>query len=383
MTDEKKTLKQNIANITLLVAILVISIGCWNEIEWYHAITPYGTLIAFAALVICFFCVTPIREALKDPVFYLVAAAVIVAFINLVIVNSHFGAILTVTDILLILYLSNKIVLDRRIKLALTIYIGFHFFYWTFDVKGYFKGYNTNYGGLILITGFVFAFMACRYLKNYLMEKGHEKAAKYLIIWDIWMFAWGYNIISWYRARCALLGYLVFGVLLLIPAKVWKKKWLYGLMCGAMTLGAVLFSWFYIWISSIGANFSINLFYKEAISGREAIWTELWEEFLKHPVTGIGSSYVMKIDWMEGMFEVHSGLLDILIVHGIFAFIVVCALLIKRLFALREEAVLNPMGKIIMAGVMAILAASFLENFFIVPPFSLCFMILLCFSNDF
>ena len=373
--------KQNIAGISFLAAVLIITVGCWNEITWYQAMAPYGTLIAFVSLAVCFFALVPIKEALKDPVFYLMAAAALAAFINLILIHSNMGAILTICDLLLVLYLANKLVLNERLKLILAVYIGFHFFYWTFDVKGYFKGYNTNYGGLVLLTGFIFAFISCRYLKDFLIAKGHEKAAKYLYIWDIWMFIWGYNIISWYRARCALFGYLVFGLLLLLPAKLWQKKWLYALLCGGVTAGSVIFSWVYIWISSLGTDFSINLFYKEAISGREAIWAELWQEFIKHPITGIGSSYVMKLDWMEGMFEVHSGLLDILIVHGIFAFIVVCALLIKRLFALREDAIASPMGKIIMAGAMAMLSASFLENFFIVPPFTLCFMLLLCFAS--
>ena len=371
----------NIGNTAILVAMFGLMFLLWNEYEWYEAVTPYGTLVTFVALAVAFFAYVDIKDALKDKAFWLVAATGVLAFVNLILVSSNMGAILTAVDILMVLYLANKIRIPKRLFYHITGFVGFFFFYWTFDVKGYFKGYNTNYGGLVLITGFVFALIGLECWRSYLKSRGHEKIANGMLLFEVFMFAWGYNIIAWYRARCAFLGLIVFALLMIIPKSAWEKKWFYGLVTGCATIGSVIFSLAYIWLGKFSQSFSLRLFYKDAISGREAIWKELWGAFLEKPITGIGSAYEIKIDWLEGLFEVHSGLLDILFVHGVAVFVVVCALLIKRLWEMRQKAAASAPAKAVMAGAMAILASSFLENFFIVPPYCLCLCILLAVNN--
>lgn len=373
---EKPNIRQLIGNLSLLICVVYMAVAYWNEYSWYTALTPYGTLIAAVCLSVTFFAYVEIKAALKDPVFYLIAVTDVLALINIIAVHSNYGALLTVFDVTLALYLANKTVISDKLMIAVSTFLGFFFFYWTFDVKGYFKGYNTNYGGMVLMTGFIFFFVAFYYFKECLKKKGHEKAAKYLIIWDIWMFAWGFNIISWYRARCALMGLIVFALLLIIPKKVMQKKWFYILMVIGVSVGAILVSVLYVWLGDMKDTFTIQIFYKDILSGREAVWKELWQAFLQKPLTGIGSAYQIQLEWMEGVFEVHNGLLDILIVHGITVFIPVISLLIARLMGIYDM-VGSRLGKIKVAGIMAILVISFMENCFIVPPFLICLIILM------
>ncbi len=89
----------------------------------------------------------------------------------------------------------------------------------------------------------------------------------------------------------------------------------------------------------------------------------------------------MKLEWMEGLFEVHSGLLDILIVHGLIVFIIVCMFLIFRLFGIREIITESYAGRPAMAGIFAMLFTAFMENYIIVAPFSLMFLFLFAFIN--
>lgn len=413
-----------IGNISIIACIVFMAIGYWNMYDWYLALNPYGTLIAGIALSVTFFAYVDIKDAIKDPVFYLMVIVDAATLLNLFLVQSRYGALLTVFDLALMLYLVNIVIFSDRQMILISAFLGFFFFYWTFDVKGYFKGYNTNYGGLVLMTGFIFFFVAFMYLRKYvanrreyysecikktdrkedsnaksesnqgtasnqdslkdndIYKKQHIKYKRLgiaITVWSVWMFAWGYNIISWYRARCALLGLVVFLILLILPRKVWEKKWLYNAMTIAVTVGAIAISGIYVWLGEVKDKFSIQIFYKDILSGREAVWKELWQEFLSKPITGIGSAYEIKLEWMEGVFEVHNGLLDILFVHGIFVFIVILLLLIKRLFAMRERVVSDAAGieKVKMAGVISILIISFMENCFIVPPFLLCLMILM------
>lgn len=366
-------------NWAVMGAVFVLTTAQWHLFDWYQATSAYGTIIASIGLIIALFCYMDIKEMLKDPAFYLMAGADLVALINLFLIGSNKGAILTVADFLLILYLMNKIKLSDKQVIICMCYIGFFFIYWTVDVKGYFKGYNTNFGGLVLTSGFFFAVYAIEWLRIYLRDVKKEEKAKWLILLTLYFFAWGYNIIAWYRSRCALLGLIAFAVLMLIPIKVWRNKIFYLIVTLATTVGAVLFTLLYVWLGVMKDTFRIQIFYKDIISGREEIWSELWSAFAKQPVTGIGSSYEMQLDWLGGMFEVHNGLLDILIVHGIAVFAVTIVFIIKRFLELHEAACSSHLNKCAMAGVFAMMMPAFMENFIIVPPFSLILLLLVSF----
>ena len=368
-------------NLALFAAIVILTVALWNEYVWYEAIAPYGTLISFVFLAISFLCYVPLRQAVTDRYFILVAAACAVAAANLFIVGSGKGAWLTAADVLIMIYLSDKIKLSDSLIALFCIYLGFYFFYWTYDVKGYFKGYNTNYGGLVLITGFVFAVTGFIIFHERLKQT-EVAGARFLFGFILFMFVWGYNIIAWYRARCAFLGLAVFAVLLIIPSKIWKNKVFYTAVTLMMTLGAIAVSLVYVWLGRFIAAFNVRIFYKDIISGRDEIWADLWNAFLKSPLTGIGSSYRKNVDWMGGMFEVHNGLLDILIVHGVIVFGVTVFLLIRSLMKLREEAARSIVARSAISAVFAILAASFMENFFIVPPFLLCTLVLIAIAGS-
>ncbi|MBR5406370.1 MAG: O-antigen ligase family protein [Lachnospiraceae bacterium] len=380
-TDNEKLkaqkLRKEMGNLAVMAGVFVLTTAEWHFFEWYEAVTPYGTLIASLFLIIALFCYMDIKDMLKDPAFYLMAGADVVALINLFLIGSDKGAILTVADFILILYLANKIDLSKKQVIISMCYLGFFFLYWTFDVKGYFKGYNTNYGGLVLISGFFFAIYALEYLRLYLVEIKGVKNAKWLLAVTVFFFAWGYNIIAWYRSRCALLGLAAFAVLILIPLKVWKNRIFYTVLTAVTTAGSVLVSLVYVWLGAMKDVFSIRIFYKDLISGREEIWSELWSAFIKQPVTGIGSSYEMQLDWLGGMFEVHNGLLDILIVHGIAVFCVTIVFMIKRFLELHDAGTKSHINKCAAAGLFAMMMPAFMENYIIVPPFSLIMLILI------
>ncbi len=371
-----------VGNIALLTGIVILVTAGWNFYTWYEATAPYGTLVAAVVLMVAFFCYVNIKDVLRDPVFYLMAAADILALVHLFLIGSHKGAILVVADFLLILYLANKVVLSDRLLLIVAGFTGFFFFYWTIDVKGYFKGYNTNFGGLVLITGFVFTILIMEYLKDYLKNVKPWKYEKYLWIAEVLLFFIAYKIIAWYRSRCALIGLLVLGILLLIPKKVWKCKPVYYVLCLGASVGSIAFTGLYVWLGVLREKFQIRIFYKDILSGREEIWSELWNAYLKQPFTGIGSSYVIKVEWMEGMLEVHNGLLDILIIHGLVVFIVACCFLIYRLFGIRKAASEDMVARCAMAGIMTMLMTAFLENYIIVPPFSLLLLVLFAIVNN-
>lgn len=352
-------------NIALIASFVIQTILLWNEYEWYEFFAPYGTVFLFPFLVAAAAVYT--ENGLKDKGLWIVAVVAVVAAVGILIVHSGKGAWFTAVDVALFVYLADKIRFSKILSWFCLLYTGFYFIYWTYDVKGYFKGYNTNYGGLVLITGFVFAITLSISTRRRLMATGNI-GYRFLTFFIPFMFVWGYNIIAWYRARCALLGLVTFTVLLLIPAKVWKNTAFYMVLTLGATLGAIAVSLIYVWLGKYASAFDVRIFYKDIISGRDEIWADLWSAFMKSPIFGIGSSYKLRAEWMGGMFEVHNGLLDILIVHGLIVFVCICTMLINRLLGLRQYTD-NIVSRSAVAAVFAILAASFMENFFIVPPF--------------
>ncbi|MCR5302858.1 MAG: O-antigen ligase family protein [Lachnospiraceae bacterium] len=375
------TKRRMVGTASVILAMVIQTLLLWNEYEWYEIFAPLATLISFVFLATAFFCFVKIREAVTDPFFYLMAAGSLIAGINLIVIGSNKGAWLTATDVLLVIYLAGRIRLPRPVTWFSCAYTGFYFYYWTYDVKGFFKGYNTNYGGLVLITGFVFAVTGLFIFREKL--KGVEEKGKvFLSGFIVFMFAWGYNIIAWYRARCALLGLVVFALLLIMPSKVWNNRVFYTFITIAMTVGSVIMSVVYVILGFLSDFIQIRIFYKDIISGRNEIWADLWRAFLQKPLTGIGSSYIINVDWMDGVFEVHNGLLDILIVHGIIVFAITCFMLIRVLLGLRGRAASGMVGRSAVSAVFAILAASFMENFFIVPPFLICTLVLIAIAES-
>ena len=378
VTDKRK----KAGNLCLMAAIVIQTFALWTEHAWYELLVPYATLVSMGFLAAVVLCYVNLRDLIRDRDMWLVATGTVIAGINLVLTGSGKGAGLTAADVLLVLYLADKIRFSRYQTWFLCAYTGFYFYYWTFDVKGYFKGYNTNYGGLVLISGFVFAVTGLLIFRKELWDVGEKKGARFLTGFILFMFAWGYNIIAWYRARVALLALVIYALFMLIPAKVWKNKVFFTHSTVFVTVGAIAVSLVYVLAGRIWPDSDIRIFYKDIISGRNLIWADLWGAFLKNPLTGTGSSYRINVDWMEGMFEVHNGLLDILIVHGIIVFAITLFLMIKRLLALREKAVSSTVARSAVAAVFAILAGSFMENFVIVPPFLLLFLALIAIAES-
>ncbi|MDO4187897.1 MAG: O-antigen ligase family protein [Lachnospiraceae bacterium] len=382
--------RKTLGNLFIFIGILVITTLEWHFFEWYQTFTRYGTLITFVALTGAFFCYVDIKDALKDKFFWIMAATDVVALINLFILGSNKGCLLIVVDFMLILYLADKIEFSRKESYGILIYVAIFFFYWTIDVKGYFKGYNTNYGGLILITGFAFLMVLMQVVNEkklkdygrYVGEYGRKEGMRcwykrnwWYIPLYLFLIALAFNIISWYRSRTALMGLIALLAIMIIPEKIVMEKTINTIIIVLSTVGSVLFSGLYIVIGSMSDG-GIQLFYKDLISGRNDIWSELWYAFLEKPLTGIGSSYQMKLEYMEGMLEAHSAMMDILVVHGVIVFISLCAMLIYRLLGFRNKRCAGSVDKVLFAAVICVLITGFFENYYIVQPFSLIFLCL-------
>ena len=143
--------------------------------------------------------------------------------------------------------------------------------------------------------------------------------------------------------------------------------------------------------------------FTRTFSGRQEIWTELWQAFSRSPVTGIGSGYELK---SFEIFEVHNGMFDILTVHGTVVFVLVVVMLWRacnrvyiNLVACSRSAVSGSSedgssesngtislhkrtARIAVASAFAMMFTSYFENYFTVPPYNIFFMTFLLMALD-
>lgn len=398
--------------------------GSWFYQPLQVMVAPYGTLLSGVALGIAFLCCTDYKKVFRDPFFYLMVFADILTVINLFVLNSGKGALLTVVDLLLVIYLANKVMISKLQMFALSTIELLFFFYWTLTPKGYYQGFNINYGGLVLLTGLLFGMLLTEALKQedkckfawcwqivlmligcrvtYVAYKDmywlygvyavitlfvllkYKEGRKYFWLLQMTLMILGFEIISYYLSRCALIGAVVFVILIMIPKKFWINRVgrvFYGIVSIGLTLGTVFFSFLLTWIAQMRETLNFKFLYKDIFSGREEVWAELWGVFLKQPFTGIGSSYTLHVPELEGTFEVHSGLLDILFVHGVIVFAITLCMLLWQLLRLRMHMAEDTVSKYAVSAIFAMLATSFFENYFIVPPFLLLFLLLFMIVN--
>ncbi len=340
---------------------LILCVLSFLDQRIYAASGRYFSLAFFGVLVLLL--LPHAGDILKETPWK--AAAVLltglIAMGNLMIIGSNKGAVLIPSDLALISLAFDRVALQKKDRVLVCGICGGFTILWYPAVRW---SYNFNMAGLSFM---LFMIMSILFLEYYRKKGGPS----YLFPVQILMGVTAFFYATLYHSRCAMIGILVFAVSLVLLKYLRKNRILYCIFCLLLTLGSVAFTALYV--ASSGAGLKLTFLYKDILSGRQDIWSELWEAFLARPFTGIGSSYVLK---SFEIFEVHNGLFDILVVHGILVFLLVLFLLLPVLFSL-QNAPVSSFGTVCTAAVFGMLAASFFENFFTVPPYSLFFLFFL------
>lgn len=362
MKDNTKIQKTGISFFIVLWAVLFA--GCFLSQDIYAVVARYASLGASAGLAALFFTHVNPAECFckKNTEFFLMVAADVLTLVNLFVIGSNKGALLTVVNLLLVIYLADKVRFTDRQTQILAGCAAFFLLPWFAFVKW---EYNFNMAGLV--------FLVITILGILFLELLREKCGLFYLKWiQLLLYLTGMLYTILYHSRCAMMGMIAFGVFLFGGKFLQKRKSFRRIIIIAATAGSILFTVFYVWLGTLPVE--ITFLYKSILSGREEIWAELWQALFKQPFTGIGSSYRMKSFFI---FEVHNGLFDILAVHGIVIFFLVLVLLIRKMWMLTENMKGTAVERIAFAGMISMLFTSFFENFFIVPPYLLVFFLLL------
>ena len=357
----------------MVAIIIIISLGyAYISRERYDKIIVYAPMIGFLVLVVLFFNHVKWVEKLKqrDVDLFLVILGVGIAVVNLVLVKSGWGAIFTVTNFLLILYLANEVKLDKKIYYAIGIACLVILNTWI--GKGD-KTYNTNLASMI-----IFAVASCGVTSMLYFFECRQKAVWGKGISLLVMLVLVLPMVMRLRARCVLVGIGVFVILnYVMPAAVWGWKKLYNTCVVLLIAGSIGFPLWYVWLWKKGVNVSVVTLGKSFFSGRNIVWEQFLTAFSKKPLTGIGSDFLTFIP--DALFtEVHNGLLNIMVVHGVFVVAIVAFLLGKRLIQLGEKASKNSLSRQCASVIISLAVISVFENYFIITFYNILMFLVFC-----
>ena len=379
---------------TLLIGVLTLTIINWHSYEWHVACDKYNAIIYTLFLVILFGLSLDYKDLLKDRLFYLTIIINITSYILLKFTGKGTYVILILFDLSFSIYLSSKIKLSsasKKFYYVIACLIAVFFVYWTIDIKGYYKGYSTNYGGLVLISGFVFLIVIFEYFKHIIIINESQncvlsylkKYRFYLTFIELFLFYLGYKIMSWYQSRTAFFAMIVFGALIFTSEIILKNRILYSIVSlGSILMGCV-YPFLYVYLGNRVDKNLYSLFYKPIFSGRYDIWPGLLEVFKNYKFTGIGTLYFQDNPlYRNGLFDPLNSFVDLFIVYGIIVGILVLVLLGSVLFNQYNNVKNSYIGRILYAAIITFIVVSYSESYINTIPFMSVFFLALVGLNS-
>lgn len=335
-------------------------IGTWIvSVLWIWVLLSYWSCLPFpkfpiSNLEVSFFLILGLQIGLccdvKEMLLFrnrewnYVVVILVVTVICLFLAGSRPGAFFTVGNFCLLLYVSDR----WNWKLGVQ-YLGICgvfgvYFQWLLWPLLTTAERNFNVAGTVIVF-MTFVFMT--FLERWKRSKGIC-----LLIQCILLII-AIRQLSVYRGRGAASALLFFVIVrYLICDKWWKQEKIYRIMFDVLTIGSVIFAIFYTLAGQILDPDKVMRFMgKRLFSGRDMIWLEFLQHFVKQPLWGTGTNFTIQ-SFSE--FNVHNAMLDILVIHGMVVFVLVVAYIwwkMRKIYKIHPK---NPLFITAMSGVMAV-----------------------------
>ena len=351
----------------IIIIFLGVILGTTTKHALWEKTFRYGPVFIFLALCLLFLNHISLKNCFqtKDKEFFLMSGGIFLSGVNMILVRSRIGAIFTIADFLLVLYLANKVFFNK-IQLGVITFISFSvWFYWQFISQTNYSNtlHNPNVTSMFLFMHFcVFmCYLICFTSLRFQVPKWIYYFISFLLIMLLIM-----RILS-FNCRGVFLGAIIWAVtFFLLP----KKNYTVPLVIGTSLLIPAL----YIILWKSGTADGVSFLGKNVTSGRETIWYEFYKAFKNHPITGIGSDFDRMVPDLY-LKEMHQSLLDLLFVHGIPVFLIAIYLLHQRI----KDIINISSGfsrAVCLASIYGILTIGTFENYYIVPPYNIMLLVI-------
>lgn len=381
--------KQDIGSWFFIIGLFILLMINLNQYEMYQGLLKFSYVLTAVVLIAVFLCIVELKTIIIDKAFWLLVIINILGFVFMIASRTGMLAYIPLLALTVGLYVSDKIRLSKLQWGVITVLGAAFFVYWTIDVKGYYKGYSINFGGLVLLLGFVFLIISFEYIKWQVLCKQtaknvfFNKYPYYLTFIEIILFIWAYKIMSWYRSRTAVAALIVFAVLMCIPRIMFYKKWFCIFVGVVAGVGTITFPYVYIKACNLGILDGKEVFYKPLVGSRVEIWNFLVSLIKGRPIAGNGTIIVGAGNaFREGLLDTCNSVIQLLTVHGIIVTVLTIALFVMAVVRVINNISGSMLLKPIFASIIAIIVSSYSENSLLTVPFTMMFTALLVVGNN-
>lgn len=371
--------RKNLINMSVLV-VLIVCYACKFLIPAFYAATDkYAGLFVFLCEGLLLINNFNIFKALKekDKELFFITALLIIIGVNLILVNSGFGAYFTAANFALILYSSDKIVLSKNQVLFLSgCYMALLLLWLVPLYPSYFGDYDASFAlntnGAATFTTYT-ALCALLLLEHFFVKN------KWVELLIVLLFVRIIRLALWHRARGAFIILTLFILFYyILKGNFINSKTVFTVVLSFATVGSLIFVLFYTLLGKTGFNLFLPIFYKNIFSGRENIWYEFFTYFAKKPLTGIGTNLTIQ-SFVE--FNVHNAMYDILVIHGVVVFVMTMGILFKRFLSFREKAASNKLVMLALCVLISVFFESYIDVDLIWADYSVNLIFLMAVIN--
>lgn len=394
--------KNTVGNYILIFGIFLLFTLNLNYYDWYIRMRSANYLLVSAIVTALFICYADFKTLLKDKFFILLVVTNVLAIVSVCVSGIYNCSCLTVYIVTMALFISDKVRLTGKQFVPIACFIAVFSVYWTIDVKGYYKGYSINFGGLVILSGFIFFMLVLEYVKYWIINHdlslgNYESSAEengdaiYVIVIasivrffkrfpflitfiEIIRFAIAFKIIAYYQSRTGAAVLIAFAVLLLLPRKILYKK---GVGTSLVLLAFFVMCFLpivYIVIARLGIMSESIVFYRPLIGQRATNWAVLYKLVLEKILLGNGSLIVGPgSTFREGFVDACNAPLQIAVMYG--GIVAVLTLLMLFIALCRQaKRISNPYMASAFICIIAFIIGSGSETFVFNPIFAVPFL---------
>lgn len=339
-------LKKYKTNDMILMIALFINLISYLVSELYSIFTKISIVINIVFIFTIF--LLNITEFKKDKkriaLIYLIQ--ILILSFTYFIKGTGIGSILHMLVITSILTFSPKIKITNNIEKILKYIIPVYYLLFILTSKAHL---NTNYVGYIFLCLFIISISVYN-----LHNKGNFTKLMLLLLLTL--------VLTYsYRCRTAMLACVILFIMLMIPNKVYTKKYLKIGIPVTLIFGSLIFAFLYVSLWKSGFYINITFFAgKSLYSGRNRVWNEAFQLIINNPLFGVGSKYVLK---SLPAYALHNTVLMITVTFGIPNLILYFYNFTNFIKEIYKRAVLNNYFRVVISSIFILFFVDFFESY--------------------
>lgn len=297
----------------------------------------------------------------------IVILQILILMLCKIITNTGIGSIIQMINLLLILIIIPNTKFHINLKQILKVIIPIFIILFIIIPK---KHLNPNFVGYI--------FLCCYIIFVILFELNRKENFFLLIIYSLIMLM----LIHMYECRTAMLGLILFIIILKLPLKIYKNNRVKKILPYILIFSGFVFAILYILLWKVGFNLNLRFIADKGIfSGRNRIWLELLPLILKNPIFGLGSNYQLA---SHSEFALHNTVFMVTATFGIPSMIILFINTKKIIQKIYNTINSKNLLKLSIASLSTLFLVDIFESYIYWSNFNYFFFIImiLIFNND-